>query len=196
MLSIKIDSRYVKDTTIKRICQGDILRDVDVIESYTKVGSTGELKYLTLPYIIVMTQDCDLESDFKNRSDIFKSQDKYLRTILACPAYNASEFREGHHLDDIGLKMEHWNSKMFAQIKEQQHTRFHFLEQDQILQVPDLVVDFKHYYTIPRDTLFGIYKDNYLVTINQLFREYLSQRFSNYLSRIGLPELKERITSA
>jgi len=197
MLLNKIDSRYVKDTSIKRICQGDILRDVDVLDSYTR-DSSGELKYdeLTLPYIIVMTQDCDLESDFKNRSNISsESQDKYLRTILVCPAYNASEFREGTHLEDIGLKMAEWNTKLFKQIKEQNHARFHFLEQDQALQVPELVVDFKHYYTIPRDTLFGMYKDHYLVTINQLFREYLSQRFSNYLSRIGLPTFNERTTS-
>lgn len=197
MLSNKIDSRYVKDTTVIRICQGDILRDVDVVDSYTK-DSSGELIYdeFTLPYMIIMTQDCDLESDFKNRSDISaESQDKYLRTILVCPAYNASEFREGNHLEDIGLKMAEWNSKMFKQIKEQNHHRFHFLEQDQALQVPELVVDFKHYYTIPRDTLFGMYKNHYLVTINQLFREHLSQRFSNYLSRIGLPSLKERTTS-
>lgn len=198
MLSNKINSRYVKDTTITRICQGDILRDVDVIDSYTK-DSSGELKYdeLVLPYVIVMTQDCDLESDFKNRSEISsETQDKYLRTILVCPAYNATEFREGNHLlEDIGLKMAEWNSKTFKQIKEQNHARFHFLEQDQALQVPELVIDFKHYYTIPRDTLFGIYNDHYLVTINQLFRESLSQRFSNYLSRIGLPALKEGTTS-
>lgn len=197
MLSNKIDSMYVKDTTIIRICQGDILRDVDIIDSYTK-DSAGELEFheLILPHIIVMTQDCDLESDFKNRSDISsKLQDKYLRTILICPAYSVFEFRKGKHLEDIGLKMAEWNSKIFKQITEQNHPRFHFLEQDQTLQVPKLIVDFKHYYAIPRDILFKMYEDHYLVTINQLFREFLSQRFSNYLSRIGLPILKEQANS-
>lgn len=61
------------------------------------------------------------------------------------------------------------------------------------LQLPELVIDFKHYYAIPRDTLFRMYPEHYLVTINQLFRESLSQRFSNYLSRIGLPELEGHI---
>jgi len=159
MLSNKINSRYVKDITITRICQGDILRDVYVIDSYTKYPS-GELKYdeLVISYVIVMTHDCDLESDFKNRSEISsETHDKYLRNILVCPAYNAAEFREGKHLlEDMGMKMAEWNSKMFKQIREQNNTRFYFLEQDQTLQVPELVVDFKHYYTIPRDTLFGI----------------------------------------
>ncbi|MFZ3169428.1 MAG: hypothetical protein WA130_17575 [Candidatus Methanoperedens sp.] len=151
---------------------------------------------LTLPYIVVMTQDCDLDNDFKNRSITNPDKhDKYLRTVLVCPAYVAEDFKDGNHLEDLELKMEKWESKRFKQIKEQNNARFHFLEPEQKLQVPELVIDFKHYYAIPRDTLFRMYPDCYLVTINQLFREFLSQRFSNYLSRIGLPILNEKIPS-
>lgn len=192
MFPSKIDSRYVK-RTIKRVCQGDILRDIDVIDSYTKDAS-GEIEYdeLTLPYIVVMTQDCDLDKDFKNRSeDNPEKHDKFLRTILVCPAYIASEFRDGNHLEDLKLKMEKWDTKRFKQIKEQNNARYHFLDADQKLQVPELVIDFKHYYAVPRDTINRMHPEHYLVTVNQLFRESLSQRFSNYLSRIGLPELKE-----
>lgn len=88
--------------------------------------------------------------------------------------------------------MEKWNSKNYKQIKDQNKDRFHFLDQDQELQVPELVVDFKHYYAIPRDTLFRMYEKHYLATINQLFREFLSQRFANYLSRIGLPDINKK----
>ncbi len=191
MFPNQINSRYIK-RTVRRICQGDILRDVEVIDSYSKDNS-GALVYdeLTLPYIVVMTQDCDLDKDFKNRSETNpQKHDKYLRTVLVCPAYVAAEFKEGNHLEDLGLKMERYDSKRFKQITEQNNARYHFLYTDLKLQVPELVVDFKHYYAIPRDTLFRMYPEHYLVTINQLFREYLSQRFSNYLSRIGLPDLK------
>ncbi len=194
MFPSKIDSRYVK-RTIKRICQGDILRDIDVIDGYTKDAS-GEIEYdeLTLPYIVVLTQDCDLDNDFKNRSENNPDKhDKFLRTVLICPAYIAAEFKEGNHLEDLKLKMERWDTKRFKQIKEQNNARYHFLDADQKLQLPELVIDFKHYYAIPRDTLFRTYPEHYLVTINQLFREYLSQRFSNYLCRIGLPELEGHI---
>lgn len=179
---------------IRRICQGDILRDIDVIDSYSKDAS-GALIYdeLTLPYIVVMTQDCDLDNDFKNRSQTNPDKhDKYLRTVLVCPAYIAAEFKEGTHLEDLKLKMERYESKRYKQIKEQNNARYHFLDSDLNLQVPELVIDFKHYYAIPRDTLFRMYQDHYLVTLNQLFREFLSQRFSNYLSRIGLPVFKEQ----
>lgn len=197
MFPNKIDSRYIK-RTIRRICQGDILREIDVIDSYTK-DSSGALEYdeLTLPYIVVMTQDCDLDNDFRNRSQKApEKHDKYLRTVLVCPAYVAEDFKDGNHLEELQLKMENWNGKRFQQIKEQNNARFHFLEPEQKLQVPELVIDFKHYYAIPRDTLFRIYPDHYLVTLNQLFRESLSQRFSNYLSRIGLPVINdERVPS-
>ena len=191
MFPSKIDTRYVK-RTIKRICQGDILRDVNVIDDY-KRDSSGELVFeeLTLPYIVVMTQDCDLEHDFNNRTEVSPGkQDKFLRTVLICPAYVAADLRKGDHLEDLKLKMEKFNSDRWSTLKKQNNTRYHYLEQDQELQVPELVIDFKHYYAIPRDTLFHVYNEHYLATINHLFREYLSQRFSNYLSRIGLPEIK------
>lgn len=188
MFPSKIDTRYVK-RTIKRIHQGDVLRDVNVIDD-CKRDSSGELVFdeLTLPYIVVMTQDCDLEHDFNNRIEVSsEKQDKFLRTVLVCPAYIATDLRKGDHLEDLKLKMEKFNSDRWSIIKKQNNTRYHHLEQDQELQVPELVIDFKHYYAIPRDTLFYMYDEHYLVTINHLFREYLSQRFSNYLSRIGLP---------
>lgn len=192
MFPNQIDSRYIKYID-KRICQGDILRDINIIDNYS-TDESGEFKYdeLNLPYIIVMTQDCDLEGDFRNRSQNQpEKHDKFLRTILICPAYNATDFRSGKHLEYIGQNMESWNSKNFKQIKDQNKDRFHFLDQDQELQIPELVVDFKHYYALPRDTLYGMYGEHYLATINQLFREFLSQRFANYLSRIGLPVIHD-----
>ncbi|MGP8319185.1 MAG: hypothetical protein ACT6FD_00095 [Methanosarcinaceae archaeon] len=189
----KIDSMYVKHTS-KRVCQGDILRNIDVID-WNIDDTPGDYKIseASLPYIIVMTQDCDLEWDFNNRSEPAAAKhDKYLPTVLACPAYNAEKFKNGDHLKSNGLKMNKWGGDSYNKILQQNNTRFHYLEQNQALQVPRLVIDFKHYYTIPRDALYMMYVEHYLVTINMLFRESLSQRFSNYLSRIGLPELKEK----
>ncbi|MCG7849535.1 MAG: hypothetical protein MIO93_10215 [ANME-2 cluster archaeon] len=191
MFPNKIDSAYI-ERTIKRICQGDILRDVSIIDwNYEK-----EIIELDLPYIIVMTQDCDLERDFYNRSQINpKTHDKFLQNILVSPAYDAMKFRDGHHLKKFELTMENWNSDNYKRIKDQNNARFHFLESCLELQVPELVIDFKHYYTIPRETLYKMYADHYLATINQLFRECLSQRFASYLSRIGLPVLEKRTDS-
>lgn len=189
MFPNKIESVYIK-LDPKQIRQGDIL--TDMIIHICNGGITIEIK---LPYSVVMSQDCDLDQDFRNRSMISADdQDKFLQNVLICPAYTAEKFKQGKHLEAINLKMCDWtkNKSEYKKILGQNHARFHFLEPNPGLQVPELVVDFKHYQTIARETLYDIYGNHYLATINQLFRERLSQRFCDYLNRIGLPEFKKR----
>jgi hypothetical protein len=52
------------------------------------------------------------------------------------------------------------------------------------------VVDFKHYYGIHIDMLYDVFDRYYHVSLNELFREELSQRFSAFLSRVGVPKFK------
>jgi hypothetical protein len=111
---------------------------------------------------------------------------------LVCPAYGWQEFIDGIHLKDYKLKMEEISStEQKKKIKQQQVPRFHYLEEDSEKQIPPLVIDFKHYYTLPVEFLRHIYKKHYAYSLEELFRESLSQRFSFYLSRIGLPEIKK-----
>ena len=80
----------------------------------------------TIPYIVIMSQDCDLDNDFKSyqayskfslKNDLKSSNfddfssdqknqlrsmyDKLLPSVLICPAFPASEFRYGLHLNWI-----------------------------------------------------------------------------------------------
>jgi hypothetical protein len=192
MFQPTIDTLYYRHNG-DRVYQGDILRDVPLVEMrFTdETGSDYEVVEKELPYIVVLAQDCDLEQDFKNRNEIAEKHDKYMESILVCPAYQAESFRTGTHLEKFTLTMEYWDSKRYAIIKDQQNDRFHFLNRYQSFQVPDLVIDFKHYYTIPRDVAYTLMKNNhYLASLRQLFREDLSHRFSFFLSRIGLPMIK------
>jgi predicted metal-dependent hydrolase len=91
--------------------------------------------------------------------------------------------------------MEKYNSERWNLIKTNQNFRFHYIRGEQNLQIPESVIDFKHYYTVPRSVIYSNYRDHYLATINELFRELLSQRFANYLSRIGVPKLNKQGTS-
>lgn len=204
----KIDTAYVEHD-LKRIFQGDILRDFKYSAWNLARDVDGELIEITIPYLIIMTQDCDLESDRRNHDDLFKllgedcnsldedeesekeNHDKFLHSILVCPAYPAKQLKKGDHLKGLGLKMQKIDSNtQWNFIKNNQNPRYHFLRKDVDLQIPDLVIDFKHYYTVPRDILYDTIKDHYLGTISELFREFLSQRFAFYLSRIGLPIIK------
>lgn len=186
----RIEGRYFY-SEVNRIEQGDILRDATVIESITESGTDLEVTERLLPYCIVISQDCDLEHDYNNRSNTESANsDKYLQSILVCPAYLASVFRQGEHLQDRNMSMQRINSDEWKRIKNNTNPRYHYLSQDAELQVPELVVDFKHYFTVPRSVAYGL-SDNYLATIEIVFREHLSSRFAHYLCRIGLPELSD-----
>lgn len=171
-----------------RICQGDILENFN----YTLTNNEDKaVVCLNLPYVIVLSQNCDLEQDFNQRNaspgSKVENEDKFLQSILICPGYIAEQFRTGEHLKNLGMTMCNWGSNLWRHIKANQNERFHFLQMDTEMGVPNLVIDFKHFYTIPREDIYKIYSSNYLVSIKPLFRESVSQRFSYYLSRIGLP---------
>lgn len=177
-----------------RIQQGDIFRDVTIVERVRRDGGSVEATQRTITYGIVLSQDCDLEQDFDNRSKLDSpTNDKYLQHILICQAYVASAFKDGAHLEDLNLKMQNWGGPDWKKIKSNQNYRYHYLEAFDDLQIPELVIDFKHYITAPRDLLYrDEVKANYLGTFAELFRENLSTRFAHYLSRVALPPLVEQ----
>lgn len=183
------NSIYLKKRDGVHIHQGDIFRDVCVVENIIENENAVTTEQKKLPYALVITQECDLQQDFNCRANSEnKNQDKYLPSILLCPAYTAESHKRGDHLDGYGQKMEIFNSDRFRQLKQNNLYRYHYLEGDIDLNVPELVIDFKHYFTIPRQIAYSPkVMQNYLATISDLYREHLSSRFCFYLGRIGLP---------
>jgi len=168
-------------------------------------GLSNEQDEIAIPYGVVMSQDCDVDRDFQSRTrerSLLKQglpeaelipkleplHDKLLPTILICPAYIADSFFAGEHISGWHIK-----GKTVGEIdkikKNDQMNRFHYLPKNPDLGVNDMVIDFKHFFTVPVDILYFQRKEGYVATVNELFREDLSQRFANYLSRFGLPEL-------
>lgn len=176
-----------------RMCQGDILEDVEY-QSPKFLEDQIEIDRIILPYAVILTQDCDLKQDYDNRiNNTTLVQDKFLQSILICPAYLAEQVRLGEHLQSLNLKREVWKSKQWPLITSNQNQRFHHLPAQSKFNTSDLVIDFKQYYTMPRDICFDIHKEKYLTSLDGLFREDLSQRFAYYLSRIGLPEPEQLV---
>lgn len=170
------------------IHQGDLIENFKY--NYPPIqGEEIEFDSIILPYVVVVSQDCDLEWDFENRNNPQENvtNDKFLLSILISPAHLAESFKIGVHLQSLGLTMNTWPSDLWKRIKQNQDERFHFLPANTDFEIPDLVIDFKQYYTIPTEKIYEVHKSNYLASIEPLFREDLSQRFANYLSRIGLP---------
>lgn len=181
-----------------RIEQGDLIEGL----SYTIAKRTEEeisFDEINFPYTVVITQDCDLEQDFNQREenkgkeiDAINDHDKYLGTICLLPAYNAETVRLGTHLQPLELKMKKIDGDRWKPLKQNQVERFHYLNPDTKRGIPDLVIDFKHQYTITRTELYEIIKakpEMRRFKVGELFREDLSFRFANFLSRIPVPKI-------
>ena len=95
-------------------------------------------------------------------------------------------------MQELKLRYEYKDSKQWKIIEQNRDTRYHFLRGDDKFKIPKLVIDFKLYYAIDREEIYTFMKQKKCqVSIKDLFRESLSQRFAYYLSRIALPEIEK-----
>lgn len=175
----------------QRIRQGDIFPNLPYYESYSEKNGEFELTVYEFPFAVVLTQDCDLEQNKSarekiNPADQVQSNDKHLISVIVAPLYNAEHLFAGNHLQDIGISSQRVTSNLKGPVTNNQNPRYHYLEFDDSVVLPNSVVDFKHYFTVSL-TLLERSIESRSCGLNPLYRELLSQRFSNYLSRIGLP---------
>ena len=158
----------INDTN--RVLQGDLLKNVDM-QIYNI--NLKKLEIIEFPYIVVLSQDCDLEQDFnkheklKESENISKDQlkpihDKFLPSILVSECFPAEQVRLGEHLENNGFFMNNYGKKSstsWKKIMQNEIPRYHFLKDSEEFSHGDLVIDFKRYYTIPRDNFYNIHKD-------------------------------------
>ncbi len=176
-----------------RVYQGDIFSNINFIEYAVEKDGLFEISNIRFPLVIVLTQDCDLAQDYSNRSNVEASnQDKHLFSVLVAPLYNVEHIYTGEHLSNLGLQMQTINKKSSKTdnryLKNNKNPRFHFLKFENDLNIVDSVIDFKHYFTVNIKQLMLQKEKNYIGKVGELYREDISQRFSSFLSRIGLPD--------
>lgn len=173
-----------------RLAQGDIIRDVDYLESVSERNGELEISRVRFPLIIVLTQDCDLEQDYRVRwsRDKPDSQDKALLSVLVAPLYNVEHVYAGEHLSQLGLQMQKITRDKTPgnNLRNNETPRYHYLEFGG-LPLPPSVIDFKHYFSVNVCELKRHKAVGFVCQIGELFREDVSQRFANFLARIGLP---------
>lgn len=192
MLESNVKYLYVKHEK-KRISQGDILKNFDAKSIYDDAK-------VVIPYLIVLSQDCDLESissDLEQIKSVGSSVEniivrQFLPHILVAPAFIYERVIDNTYLQEIYkvTPMVKWSgeeSVLRQQLKNNKMDRYHYFKQYE--ELPALVIDFKCYFSVSILDFLAQYDSRYLITVNELFRESLSQRFANYLCRIGLPVL-------
>jgi hypothetical protein len=191
-------TKYQTDQCIdSRIHQCDIFRNVPFYESYSEKNGLFELSVLEFPFAIILTQECDLEQNSKERAAYIQKDvsiikhDKFLVSLLCAPLYNAEHLFSGEHLSLLNISSEKKNSDHRNYIKTNREPRYHFIEFEDSSELVPSIIDFKHYFSLSLQYLENN-MHNRLCSIRPIYREAISQRFSNYLSRIGLPEAQSK----
>lgn len=175
-----------------RISQGDIYKDVEFIEYAIEKKGVIEISKITFPFVVVLTQDCDLSQDYKVRwaRKEPSNHDKKLISVIVAPLYNVEHVYTGEHLSELNMDMAEIKKGRTPgnNLRQNQTPRYHYLEFPPNVPIVSSVIDFKHYFTVNVEYLKKHKKENFVCQIGPLYREDVSQRFSSYLSRIGLPD--------
>ncbi len=177
---------------LARLRQGDILSDVEFIENIDETDGKIVVSKIIFPLVIVLSQDCDLKWDFECRNKDDSNNDKYLFSVIVSPLYNYEHFLQGDHLSELNQKMQSISSKETKtdnkNLRNNENPRYHYLQFPDNIPIVNSVIDFKHYFCVNVETLKKHKEQHFVCNVSDLFRERISQRFTNYLSRIGLPE--------
>lgn len=178
------------DTRLGRVCQGDILSNVNYVESVQETNGQIEVSMITFPYAVVVSQECDLQWDYEKRPVKFD-----LISALMIPIYNYEHVLDGSYLKHLGTTMGTFspNAKKTdnKMLKENKNPRYHYIEFPEQIDIVPSVADFKQYFTVSINALIQLKEHDYVCTLATPYKERLVQRFSNYLSRIGLPSPNE-----
>ena len=122
-----------------RISQCDILKDIEFIEKVSIVDGYIEIIKTVFPFVIVLTQDCDLQQNNTFKAEIkadtgtipHSRQNNKLISILVAPLYNEDLFFQGKHLEEVGYIVDQIkkNKSDGDRIMKNQNPRFHYLKQ-------------------------------------------------------------------
>ena len=182
----------VRRRRLGRVSQGDIYRDVEFVEYVAEKKGSIEISKIVFPFVIVLTQDCDLEQDSKIRYQkiLAQTQDKRILSVLVAPLYNVEQVYIGEHLDQLGIKMQMISrTKTPGQyLRNNEIPRYHYIEFPEGVAISPSVIDFKHYFSVNVEYLRRK-KSDFVCQVSPLYREDISHRFASFLSRIGLPEV-------
>lgn len=166
--------------------QGELLTDLrrHVIDAATAVEDQPIVNRVTYPFVVVVSQDCDITQQGRTVPGGAIS----LPSILLIEVTTAVLLRG---LKDI-------NSDSWKLVRSNREERYHFLQvitpaQDALNQgLGELGVDFKRYFTVPTDEFYCLIAGGLATrrcVLNSPYLEHLCSRFANYLSRVALPEL-------
>lgn len=150
---------------------------------------------LTFPYVLIVSQSCDMLHASRLMSNEIHSESKLMFSVLAVPMYERETIISGEHLkelcDDkiIDFKI---NSPFITDedkkvIKDGFHYRFHEIYFSDDWKIPDSIIDLKGFFTLNLTTINQI-KGQRIGRLNDWSSQQIVNKMSAFLSRVGLPE--------
>lgn len=174
-----------------RLYQGEIVSGL--IQAYQRLDTIGAegppvLEERVHPFAIIVTQDCDLESDFRNRSrDQSERKPLSLINVLFCETIETARLK-----GTLPPGKDIW--KRVIQNKDERYQCLEVVPNEQDTQttgIASLGIDFKRYFTIPIDEVYKRIKVGQVHRRCRLitpYAEHLVSRFFYFQSRFALPQ--------
>ncbi len=184
--TLDIIKKYKRSTT-GALRQGEIVTGLNVYSALRREGQTeiSEFGEVEFPVAVVVSQDCDLDWDYKARFSDRSNDKKLLRSVLFCEAEEAAIAKSR------GLTSEVW--KRIVQNKDE---RYQFLESipashdDAGQGIGELVLDFKRYFALLTADAYGQIDDTATrrCRLQPPYVQHLATRFYYFQYRVALPQ--------
>lgn len=191
-----IVSEAVVTTADEPIHQGDIFRDVKYSYIDSEDESNVNIIEYQFPMAIIISQACDVAFMDSIITNSAGKPSKFMPSILLCPIYERDVAKSGNHLKtafDI-LSLTFNEEVIFVKhdlkiAEKNWHYRLHNLsiKYNGKDVISNAAIDFKHYFTVPITYLIKN-KNNRLFRLDDIYAEQVTQKFSNFLSRIATPD--------
>ena len=140
------------------------------------IGGDLAVDEVVHPLAMIMTQDCDLDLDYKARHGD-GGPHRLIDNVLFCDAGDAVQMRA-----QGGMNYERWNL-----VRTFQNERYHVLSG----VYGWIGLDFRRIFTIPTVEIYRrveIAEAVRLCFLTTTYRDHLSHRFYGYHMRVALPE--------
>jgi hypothetical protein len=185
------------------------LRQGEILTNITQFKPTNfdnesleniEFERIIHPFAIIVTQDCDLDWDYKarfsNNANRKIPNPKLLNSIILCEIDTAENIRNIKETTGKNLL----NSKDWNLVSSHRHERFYFFEKIpaecelETKGLPELTADFKKVFGINPEFLYHQIKSGEVKRRSVLVSPYLehfSKRYYHFHSRVALPHQYE-----
>jgi hypothetical protein len=175
---------YIKSKNEEYIKPCEILSAVEIPIPKSQDKDVVNYEFVTTYSVLVLSQYCDLEQDFRYR---LEGKNSVLPSILLGQLFNYQDIydqiKSDRRLLDRILKNDHDRYQYLSSVRES--------EDNLDIGFPAMVMDSRKYYTLPTEFVYDQVKNGIFIKRTRLNTPYLENvvlRFSRYLSRISLPE--------